>query len=184
MSLRHALLVVLSQGPRTGYQLASDLQGTVAMFWTARHSQIYPELAAMRADGLVDFEASRGPGPRARKTYSITEQGRAVLREWFAEPHRTRPPKDELVLAAFGASAAEPMVLAGRFRDEAERLRRRLREYEEIQARLDQLPGAEDPTRPEFGWQLSLLHGFASARARLDWCLEAIARLERAQKTR
>lgn len=50
------------------------------MFWHARHSQVYPELARLRDDGLVRYEVIEGPLPRDTKRYEATVDGRDALR--------------------------------------------------------------------------------------------------------
>jgi alpha-beta hydrolase superfamily lysophospholipase len=49
MSLRHALIGVLADEPRTGYGLLKHFEQSLAYAWPASHSQIYPELARLRA---------------------------------------------------------------------------------------------------------------------------------------
>jgi PadR family transcriptional regulator, regulatory protein AphA len=85
MSLRHALLAMLTAEPMTGYQLVKYFDGTVAFVWSAPHSQIYPELRRMENDGLVVADVVRR-GERARKrVYSITDAGVAELHRWETE---------------------------------------------------------------------------------------------------
>jgi PadR family transcriptional regulator, regulatory protein AphA len=85
MSLRHALLAMLTAEPMTGYQLVKYFDGTVAFVWSAPHSQIYPELRRMERAGFIAAEVVRR-GERARKrVYSITDAGVAELRRWETE---------------------------------------------------------------------------------------------------
>ncbi len=46
-SLGYALLALLARTPLTGYDLAQRMLRSTDFFWTARHSQIYPELARL-----------------------------------------------------------------------------------------------------------------------------------------
>ena len=57
MSLRHALLALLSAHPMTGYDVAKRFDGSVGFMWQAPHSQIYPELRRMEDAGLVKADA-------------------------------------------------------------------------------------------------------------------------------
>lgn len=100
MSLRHALLAILTVEPMTGYDLVKYFDGTVAFVWSAPHSQIYPELRRMEADGLV--EATVVPrGQRAQKrVYEITETGVEELRRWVGELHLLEPERDPARLQA------------------------------------------------------------------------------------
>ncbi|EDV5156957.1 PadR family transcriptional regulator, partial [Salmonella enterica subsp. enterica] len=57
MSLRYALLALLTARPMTGYDLAKSFHVSVGHVWHAPDSQIYPELKRMLADGLVEGES-------------------------------------------------------------------------------------------------------------------------------
>ncbi|MEJ7831651.1 MAG: PadR family transcriptional regulator [Nocardioides sp.] len=177
MLLRHALLVLLAERPQTGYELARRMSEALSWFWSAQHSQIYPELAALERDGLITVEVGDGPGPRGRRTCRITERGRADLRAWMTSEPNPRPVRDELVLRAFGASSADPAELAQVFGAEIKRLQGRLDRYDEIRREIEGMPGVDDPSSPAFGWLMSLEHGIASARARQDWASDCAQRL-------
>jgi DNA-binding PadR family transcriptional regulator len=68
MSLRMALLGLLSvKGPASGYDLAKKFELSLNHVWQAGHTQIYPELVKMAADGLVDA-GSEGARGRSRRS--------------------------------------------------------------------------------------------------------------------
>ena len=54
MSLRHAVLGALADEPRNGYALVKHFGQSLGYAWSASHSQIYPELARLRDDGLIE----------------------------------------------------------------------------------------------------------------------------------
>lgn len=86
MSLRHALLALLTAQPMTGYDLAKSFHSSVGHVWHAPDSQIYPALRAMEKGGLVVGTAVPW-GPRSTKTqYAITEAGVTEFERWMAEP--------------------------------------------------------------------------------------------------
>ncbi|MGB3771965.1 MAG: PadR family transcriptional regulator [Rhodococcus sp. (in: high G+C Gram-positive bacteria)] len=94
MSLRYALLALLTAGPLTGYDAAKKFSGSVGHVWHAPDSQIYPELRRMQGDGLVDGEQVRW-GPRSTKTqYRITESGVEDFRVWMSTPLEHAPERD------------------------------------------------------------------------------------------
>ena len=64
----------------TGWDLIAAAQERVGEFWTLTQSQVYRELTAMAARGLV---AAGPPGPRDRKPYEVTPAGRAAFAEWL-----------------------------------------------------------------------------------------------------
>jgi DNA-binding PadR family transcriptional regulator len=55
---------------------------TTRFFWAASLAQVYPELAALEQDGYV-VSADEPHGARPRKTYRLTDRGRAALDEWL-----------------------------------------------------------------------------------------------------
>lgn len=93
MSLRYALLALLSAESMTGYDVYRYFDGSVAYMWYAPHTQIYPELRRMEDDGLVSSEeVARGERGRKRR-YHITEAGLEEFRRWVNQPapiHRER----------------------------------------------------------------------------------------------
>ena len=83
-TLGHALLGVLAEGPRTGYALVRHLSQSIGYTWPARHSQVYPELAKLLAEGLI---RESGTAPRGGRVYELTDTGLAEVRRWLREIH-------------------------------------------------------------------------------------------------
>ena len=100
MSLRYALLALLTAQPMTGYDLARAFHSSVGHVWHAPDSQIYPELRRMQSDGLLrGHEVSWGQ--RGVKTqYTITQDGVTALRDWMTEPLSYTPERDPAHLRA------------------------------------------------------------------------------------
>jgi DNA-binding PadR family transcriptional regulator len=85
MSIRHALLGLLEEQPRHGYELKQLYDGRFAPR-PVKFGQIYTTLARLRRDGLVDISAiEAGAGPE-RKLYLVTSDGVADLERWLMEP--------------------------------------------------------------------------------------------------
>ena len=106
-TLGYALLCALHRGPLTGYDLVRKMRRPIGYYWTARQSQIYPELGRLSEAGLIAHESSPGPGPRERKTHRLTDAGRAALAAWLVEPPGDRAPRDEIVLKTYAQAAAD-----------------------------------------------------------------------------
>ena len=85
MSLHYALIGMLADEPMSGYDLTRRFSESLANVWPAQHSQIYPELARLVRDGLIE---QTGEGPRGRKTYRATPAGVEALTQWmrFTQP--------------------------------------------------------------------------------------------------
>lgn len=108
MSLRFAILALLSVEPMTGYDLAKRFESSVAFVWHAPNSQIYPELRKMAADGLLQAEEVSW-GPRGKKTqYRITAEGTAAFRDWMNAPLEYSRERDPVHLKAAYLEWTEP----------------------------------------------------------------------------
>lgn len=83
MSLRFALLALLSVDAMTGYDLHKRFDSSVGHVWYAPDSQIYPELRKMEADGVVEAEEVRWGPKGTKREYHITDAGRQALRDWM-----------------------------------------------------------------------------------------------------
>jgi DNA-binding PadR family transcriptional regulator len=96
MSVRHALLALLSEGPKYGLQLREEFEARTGEVWPLNVGQVYTTLQRLERDGLV---ASEGADEGPQKAYEITESGAAELAEWLrTPPDLSAPPRDELVM--------------------------------------------------------------------------------------
>ena len=73
MSLRHAVLGMLSVTSCTGYELMQWFDSSLQHAWHASHSQIYPELAKLEAE-LAHVEAAAEE--RRRLTAQLDAEGK------------------------------------------------------------------------------------------------------------
>src|SRR5215471_14924306 len=96
MSIRHALVALLSEGPKYGLQLREEFEARTGEVWPLNVGQVYTTLQRLERDGLVESEGT-DEGPQ--KAYEITESGAAELAEWLrTPPDLSAPPRDELVM--------------------------------------------------------------------------------------
>jgi DNA-binding PadR family transcriptional regulator len=96
MSVRHALLALLSEGPKYGLQLREEFEARTGEVWPLNVGQVYTTLQRLERDGLVESEdAEDGP----QKGFKITTEGLAELAGWLrTPPDLSSPPRDELVM--------------------------------------------------------------------------------------
>lgn len=100
MSLRHALLAILTAKPMTGYDLVKYFDGTINYVWSAPHSQIYPELRRMERDGLLDVKIVPRGERAEKRVYEINEEGLGELRSWSTVLAGYQPERDVYRLRA------------------------------------------------------------------------------------
>jgi PadR family transcriptional regulator AphA len=168
VSLRHALLGALADNPRTGYTLLKHFEQSLAYAWPASHSQIYPELARLQHDGLIEQTEA---GPRGSKTYAITDAGLAEIRRWLRETEPDRRVRSEAALRTFFLWVLDPDEARGQLERERSYWRGVLDELEGIQA---EPTGASRKAR---AFRIALEGGIATVGARLEWLDSAIAEL-------
>lgn len=97
MSVRHALLALLSEGPKYGLQLRQEFEAGTGEVWPLNVGQVYTTLQRLERDGLVESDDAEGEGPQ--KGFRITPAGGRELAKWlWTPPDAASPPRDELVI--------------------------------------------------------------------------------------
>jgi DNA-binding PadR family transcriptional regulator len=97
MSVRHALLALLSQGPKYGLQLRDEFMAGTGEVWPLNVGQVYTTLQRLERDGLVESDDEAAPGPQ--NVFRITPGGADELAGWLrTPPDLSSPPRDELVI--------------------------------------------------------------------------------------
>ncbi len=161
-----ALLGLLAEGPRSGYELHQHAALVFGDYWTITRSQVYRELAGMAGNGLVEAGEQ---GARSRRPYAVTSAGRRVFADWIvAEPGVEVIRFPLLMTVNFGDWVGRERLLAF---VEAQRPahEQRLRRYEQQLAELTEQRLALTATTVAFGLRYE--------RAVLDWMDEVPALL-------
>jgi len=78
--VRQALLTLLAEEPRNGYQLMQEIERRSEGVWRPSPGSVYPALQQLEDEGLVRAEESDG-----RKLFHLTEAGRAAAAETSGE---------------------------------------------------------------------------------------------------
>ena len=111
MSVRHALLALLSEGPKYGMQLKEEYEGATGDAWPLNVGQVYTTLQRLERDGLVESDAA---GDDRQKDYRITARagpssrtGSPRRRVRGPRPETSSPPRC-LSRCAFPASTSTP----------------------------------------------------------------------------
>ena len=103
MSVRHALLALLSEGPKYGLQLRQEFEESTGEIWPLNVGQVYTTLQRLERDDLIESD-DRGEEAGPQKAFRITEAGRKELDTWLSTPSdMTEPPRDELVIKVLAA---------------------------------------------------------------------------------
>jgi DNA-binding PadR family transcriptional regulator len=104
MSVRHALLALLSEGPKYGLQLRQEFEESTGEVWPLNIGQVYTTLQRLERDELIESDDEEEVAAGPQKMFRITEAGRKDLDTWLSTPpDMTSPPRDELVIKVLAA---------------------------------------------------------------------------------
>ncbi|HMO56186.1 MAG TPA: PadR family transcriptional regulator [Roseiflexaceae bacterium] len=113
MSVRNALLGLLTRRPCHGYELHAAFEALAGgrELWEVKPAQVYTTLTRLAEGGLiVPHETTQDGGPE-RLVYAITAAGRAELAHWLITPVAAQHQRDEFFLKlmlSVATDAAEP----------------------------------------------------------------------------
>ena len=175
-TLKYAILGLLNQKNLSGYDLASEFGGALQEFWTANHSQIYPELKRLTEEGLVEYQVEISGNVLERKVYSITDAGRKDFHAWLKrEEDMTATPKDVFRLRMFFSNEMEA---ADRLRITEHELRQHRARLEHLRLKQQSFSGIPDSSDPAFGDCLVLMGAVMREEASCAWlerCIEIMS---------
>ncbi|MFE0131027.1 PadR family transcriptional regulator [Streptomyces sp. NPDC059037] len=151
-----AVLGLLSfPGERTGYELKKWADASLRFFyWSPAISQIYAELRRLEGLGYATSRRSGPEEPRTKRTYAITETGRAALAGWAGGAEDVGPPvlKHPLLLRVWLGHLAEPDELRARVHEHIARTKGELAQVREA---LDRADGVEAWSHPQIALRWS-----------------------------
>jgi DNA-binding PadR family transcriptional regulator len=176
MSVRFALLGLLAQRPRHGYELHTAFEAIMGgeVNWDVKPAQIYSTLTRLLESGQIYEElGSRNEGPD-RRVYAITEKGQADLAEWFAAPVEREHQRDEVfakLMLAIATRNADPHRIVQT---------QRARFYQQLHALTEQRSNVNP--KKELAHILLLDSAVMHLEADLHWLEMVEARLDEIQR--
>ncbi len=190
MSVKQALLALLEQGPKYGYQLRTEFEERTGATWPLNVGQVYTTLARLERDGLVqqvdgagsDAADTGGPGPDGHVVYRVTDQGRAEVLAWFTTPvPRTQPPRDELAIKLALAVTVPGVDVGTVIQQQRSATMSALQDYTRLKRTG---PDAAPQDASSLAWSMVLDSLVFSAEAEIRWLDHCEARLRRAAAER
>ncbi len=185
-SLGYALLGLLAEGPRYGYELAKSLRAPIGYFWNATHGQIYPELARLVESHLATMEVLEQSERPDRKVYTVTDTGLEALRVWATTFEPPEPDRDRALLKTWSLWLAAPEAALAFLREGERYHEAQLKRYEleRLEFEREDAVAITRPDMPAFAQYLVLMRGIGYEGERLTWCRWAAERLTKAVAAR
>jgi DNA-binding PadR family transcriptional regulator len=181
LSLKHALLGLLSYEPMTGYELKQFFDSSIQHFWNAELSQIYPTLKSLEDAGYVTKHVEVQESRPNRKVYEVTTAGREEFDRWMRTPTPPADLRDPFLIKVFLGTeipVEDTLVL----------MRRQIEEHQKVIAfsetvlrpRIAHAVEHEKfTTRHALYWTLTLEMALAYRRAYIEWCERSMQVLEK-----
>ncbi|MEU8763603.1 PadR family transcriptional regulator [Streptomyces sp. NPDC048659] len=159
--MRQQLLALLTRGPAHGYELKQGLEQMLgAAYPQPNVGQVYVTLGRLEKSGLIEGEDVEQTGRPNKRTYRLTEAGRAAVTAWFEETADEPRVRDEffmkLALAPL-SGLADPIAL----------IHRQRRHHLNTMRTLSRLAAAED--RDNKIARLLIEGAMLHLQADLDW---------------
>ncbi|MDO8298264.1 PadR family transcriptional regulator [Lacisediminimonas sp.] len=155
MSLKLAILGLLSLQPASGYDIKRTIDRSVYFIWNVTGPQIYTTLRTLREDGLIASESIPQVGKPAKQIHTITEQGKLALEALVNEPIQAAVTRDEVLLRVFFGNFADEATMLRELRAYLDRITSERLYMEKTEARVVARPGAREKERR---FQLLSLH--------------------------
>jgi PadR family transcriptional regulator AphA len=175
MSLRLAVLAMLDLEPASGYALLRRFQNSAGFFWHTSHQQLYKELHALHAEGLIDCAEVEQDGKPDMKVYTLNECGGRELDALLAQAATPLKIRDPLLVKLFAGRRLPPSELRAELESHRDQHRRTLATYEELVAYFAAIP--VERSQRYFFPQQTLRMGVLYEQAWLQWCEEVLAGL-------
>jgi PadR family transcriptional regulator, regulatory protein AphA len=174
---KYAILGMLALGEKSGYDIRKSMEASISNFWSESYGQIYPILKQLLAEELVTASSEKADSKREKIVYKPTEKGMQELQVWLQKPVDPVPVREELLLKIFFGRFMDNAALLQHLQNERESLQKTMRKYQQIEAFLK-----AKETEGQIGVLYSLLTlnmGKHETQAKLAWCEETIAALEK-----
>jgi PadR family transcriptional regulator AphA len=168
VNFRHFILGLLSQQPRSGYDIKRLLKSLAWLIDGPSFGNIYSTLHALLEEGLLSVEVVPHHNKPSRKVYSITEAGRQTWQEWADQPV---VPANSLKAFLMRLSLANSFSSARLIEHLQQRQARVAAHYAALTESVEMLAERSDVQH------LTLDYGLALAAAELAWLDSTLDRL-------
>ncbi|KGI02710.1 hypothetical protein X293_01935 [Oenococcus oeni IOEB_C52] len=169
-SIRYAFLSLLAREPLSGYDIKQQMNGRVNFFYKVNNNQLYPVLAKLKDEGLIQVQSYEKETSRpARKVYQITEEGISILKAWVVSPEKDAT-WDDFMLKQYDSWLMEPQVMCKLLENKQQEHQKRLGEYKSKIAEFRDKYKTIRNYHPLFSTIAVLEMGVRLEQAYIQWC--------------
>jgi len=175
MSIKFAILGILSWKASTGYELKKIFEESSILYWSGNNNQIYKALSRMQDEELVCSEVVHQDNSPSKKIYTITDEGLKELKEWvISTPEVPELKKTFLVQLAWSDILSDQELNESLIRYENELKNQLILEQEKIRRAVN---SPNRSSRESFIWEMISENIISTYNAELNWVKETRQRL-------
>lgn len=180
MPVKHAILGILKEAPRHGYELKSIFDERIGNFWNLNYGQIYTTLDRLDKEGLVSGTEEEQNSRPDKKVYDISPKGVQELERWLQEPAtKPRALRDELFIKLVFMSRENPELAFQLLERQTQIYMEQMRELTETKYRLTKAGINRDNMMTDLLTDAALFHVEADVR----WLSHVEAKIHAYTKT-
>lgn len=103
MSLKYAILGLLDDRSRYGYEIKQQFEQAMGELWPVSYGQLYPTLKRLKQEKLLSVRTEQGKKAIDKHVYSLTSEGRLAFQAWLKDSSKKLQTsiKDEFSLSLF-----------------------------------------------------------------------------------
>lgn len=172
---RFVILGFLNWRPMTGYDIKKLLEEEIYDFWSESYGTIYPTLKKLITEGLTEKIIEKQEGKPDRIIYTITAVGQEQLQEWLKKSFDLPRIRNEFLVKILFGDTVPPKTSIMHIKKYRDMFKDKMKMYIELEKQMKQKMKKD---KKEVYSYLTLLQGIHIAKARLEWCREALTILE------
>lgn len=177
-SIKYAFLSLLAREPLSGYDIKQQMNDRVSFFYKINNNQLYPTLAKLEEEGLVQLQSLEKESYRpARKVFQITEAGIESLKAWVVEPGDIRA-WDDFMLKQYNSWLMEPETMIALLENKKQEHEAQLEEYRSKIAGFREQQEWYSSAHPLFSSIAVIEMGINVEQGYVQWCSQMIEHLE------
>ena len=180
MSLKNALLGLLSHRPMTGYDLKRIFDDPMGFFWVAQMSQIYRELNKLEEKGLVKSEIVPQEKRPDRKVYQITKEGKRTFLDWLNKfpVQLSQTSRSRFLMRIFFSSQIKLDELAFQIKRYKKEKEEQLRYLDKVEQWIKDYSQEKKLKDHAFYWNLIVKKEHRGITAGIEWADECLQLIE------
>ncbi|MFD8500338.1 PadR family transcriptional regulator [Amycolatopsis sp. NPDC059657] len=176
MALEHAILVSLAERSGSGYELTRRFEKSIGLWWSATHQQIYRVLKRMELAGWIVVDHVEQSGKPDKKVYTVSDDGREIIKRWLAEPDPAAGPR-ELAVKVRGAALGDVAAVAEEVARHRDKHAEQLDVYRQFEKR--DFPAPADLSGQSLHQYLVLRGGIRTEQGLVEWLEEVLEALRK-----